>query len=202
MLTKFKDVSDDDIVFMYKAEPSDDLEAEIMNRYKIHAKKLAGEIFKKFKFLYQVEFEDIYCIGLASIFVSIRGFKNGMKGFFQYWKICATRDIHDYISQFSINDLSYLPHINEAHEEERNYFKMMRQTQCVLNDEYALFTDLARIMENKKYGFSKLDQDIFYFYVSGYSIHEIALHFSLKYSTTRRRLTKLKEKIADILFNQ
>ena len=83
MLTKFKDVSDDDIVFMYKAEPSDDLEAEIMNRYKIHAKKLAGEIFKKFKFLYQVEFEDIYCIGLASIFVSIRGFKNGMKGFFQ-----------------------------------------------------------------------------------------------------------------------
>ena len=203
MFKKFSSFSDDEIVLAYKNQIDDDLEAELMSRYKIHARKLAGELKHKFAFLYQVEYEDVYCIVSACVFVAVNSFKKGMKNFFKYWKNVATREVYNYVGQFttaecnSINEL-----VTASNGEERNYFYMMKQNESSLIEDYPLISDIVHVIEKDKKHFESIDKEVFYLYVEGYSLYEIAVTLNLTYSSVRRRVNKLKDKISDILFNQ
>ena len=203
MEKRFRDLSDDEVVLAYKNSGDTELENEILARYKYRARKLAGELYRKFSFLYQVEYEDVYCIILTSIFLSAKNFKAGMKHFFKYWKSSATRDVQKYVSQFSaldVNDRSLFE--TSTNGEDKNYYRIMRQNENSLIDEYPLVSDIAQMLEINNSNYKEIDKQIFFLYVEGYSLYEIAVFLNLKYTTIRRRLKKIKDKISDILFNQ
>ena len=101
MFQKFRDISDNNLVFEYKKTHQDDLEIEIISRYQKYAKRLAGLLFSKFKFLYQVEYDDIYCILANAVPLAVNGFKNHDADFYQYWKMVGTNEVLLYVSRFS-----------------------------------------------------------------------------------------------------
>ena len=202
MFKKYRDFSDDEIVLMYKLNSDDDLEVELIDRYKVHCKKIAGELFTKFKFLYQVEYEDIYGIAFSCIFLACKKFKRGMKCFFNYWKKCTLTEVYDYVGQFSVLEVSDSNQISASNGEERNYFKALRQNPSFLNDHFALENEIANQLKIENENFDDLDLNIFYLYLAGYSLYELSMELNIKYATARRRLSKIKTKIRDILFNQ
>lgn len=203
MYKKYRGLSDDEIVFAYKIQSDDDLETELLNRYKMHAKKLAAELYVKFKFLYQVEFEDIYCIVIACVFTSAKNFKKGMKNFFMYWRSSATREVYLYVGQFSSLDKDNAPIFESASNgEERNYINILKQNEISLVEDYPIMSDIVHVIDKDKTNFDQIDKSILYLYVEGYSLYEIATELNMKYATVRRRLAKVKDKISDILFNQ
>lgn len=203
MYKKYKGLSDDEIVLMYKTKGEDDLENELFSRYKIHTRKLSGDLYRKFKFLYQVEFDDIHCITTACIFLAVNKFKPGMRNFFKYWRNVAVSEVYNYVGQFS----SLEKHDDTGYEstnngEQRNYFRMMKSNDTSLLDEYSIISDIASVIEKDKNNFDPIDKDVFYLFIEGYSLYEIAELLNLKYSAVRRRVSKIKQKITDILFNQ
>ena len=203
MFKKYRELSDDEIVFLYKNQSDDDLELELLNRYKCHTRKLAGELYRKFKFLYQVEYEDIHCIVTSCLFISINSFKKGMKNFYKYWKSCAIREVYDYVGQFSSlegDKASIFP--TSSNGEERNYFRVLKQNESSLIENYSIISDIAQVIEKDNTNFDVMDKEVFYLFLEGYSLYEIALTLNMKYSTVRRRISKIKKKIGDILFNQ
>ena len=202
-MKRFSNLTDVEVVLLYKQNSDSDLESELISRYKSRAKKLAGELYHKFCFLYQVEYEDIYCIVMASIFVSVKSFKIGMKNFFKYWKNCAVREVYEYASQFSICHVDMSFNANTASNgEERNYYHIMKQCDTNLTEEYPIMSDIVMAIEADKKHFSDIDKDILFLYIEGYNLYEIAVTLNLTYSAVRRRISKIKTKISDILFNQ
>ena len=62
MLNKFKGIRDEELVLQYQKCHDDDIESELIDRYRIHSKKLAGELFRNYRFVFQVEYDDLYSV--------------------------------------------------------------------------------------------------------------------------------------------
>lgn len=199
MFEKYKDSSDDSLVFSYKEKKDDDIELELMERYRIHAKKLAGEFYKKFKFLYQLEYEDLYCVAISCLFTAIKTFKK--QGFFKMWKTCATNELNKYVSEFTLTRNDALVY-SKLNPEELSSSVLLKQNPSRGLEGYNIVEDIHRIINNKKYKFDDYDKQIFTLYLQGYKVKEIALIVGHTGSMVRYRLKEIKDKIADILFNQ
>ena len=188
MFTKFKNIRDEELVFRYKANKDSDIELELISRYKIHSKKLASELYLKYKYVFVVEYEDIFAIVLSSLFTSIKSFKHN-SSFFKLWKTIATNDINIYVStlpllkfkgEFDIistsRDVSLAsPHINE--------------------NNINLSDDIERILVQNKDQFDPKDRDIFILLVAGYTIRDIANETGLKYHYVRSRISVIKDQL-------
>ena len=201
MFSKFSSKSDNELVFEYKKTHQDDLEYEIISRYQKHSKLLAGLLFTKFKFLYQVEYDDIYCILLASLFTAIKGFSDNKIVFYQYWKTIAINDVHLYVSQFSQNANDFIK-CSPIYNEEPVLAGYLRDKSALLNDDYLSSFDLDDILDNPKNKLKKKDVDVFRLYLAGYSLHEIADMTDITYSKVRYCVNRVRKKLANILFNQ
>lgn len=196
-------MSDDEVVLAYKNNNEDDLENELLSRYKIHTRRLAGELYRKFSFLYQVEYDDILCIVTANIFIAVNNFKHGMRNFYKYWRSTATNEVYSYVGQFSSLEVECRSLYSGSNNgEEKNYHRMMRQNESSLMDNYPLINDIARIIEKDNDNYKEIDKQIFFLFVEGYTYYEIAVFLGIKYNAVRRRMNKIKDKINDILFNQ
>ena len=202
MFQKYRLKSDNELVFEYKKTKQDDLEYEIISRYQNHARLLAGLLFSKFKFLYQVEYDDIYCILLGSLSAAINGFNNDGMDFYHYWKSTATHDVLLYVNKFSSKFSDDYGEENYASNEEPILAGYMKEKTSILNDDYLSSFELDDILRNPKNKFKELDINIFYLYLAGYSIYEIAELMKTTYNKVRYRISNVKRKIANILFNQ
>ena len=201
MFKKFDLKTDNELVFEYKKTHQEDLEYEIISRYQKNSKLLAGLFYKKYKFLYQVEFDDIYCILLGSLFTAINSFDESKIDFYQYWKAIGTHDVQLYVSQFTQKVSEYiLPQSTYIEEPTTAYF--MRDKSSLLNDDYLSLFDLDVIFANPKNKFNQKDVDVFRLYQAGYSLHEISDLTKITYSRVRYRVSTVKKKLANILFNQ
>lgn len=201
MFQKFRDVSDNELVFMYKKTQQDDLELEIISRYQKHARLLAGLLYSKYKFLYQVEYDDIYAILLDSLIGAIRNYSDEKINFYQYWKVAAENDVNAYASKFSIASNDVLLS-NDAFSEEAASSSYLRHSPEEMNDDYLSSFDLDEILNNKNNKFDKRDVDLFRLYMAGYSYIELAQLTGLGYNHIRYRIIDVKKKLANILFNQ
>ena len=201
MLEKFHDMSDDDIVFAYKKTKQEDLEIEIISRYQKHSKILAGSLYSKFKFLYQVEFDDLYCILLSSLFTSIRGFTTEMTDFYHYWKSTATNEAQSYIGKFSQfnNELIVKSPLPIDDVLSSGY---LRQKSDSFKDDLLLKFDLEEFLKSPNNKLDEVDVNMFRLYLNGYSITEIAKLIKTKYHIVRYRIDRVRARIANILFNQ
>lgn len=201
MSEKFKDKSDNELVLLYKNSRNDDVEFEIIARYQRHAKKLAREQYNKFNFLYQVEYDDLYCICLSALFNAIRSFDDDSINFYSYWKTAAINEATSYVSKFTnihksrIDDyLNYEQGICMS-----GYLKEKTQN---TDEDYLSSIDLENVLSNPKNKFSKTDVDVFRLYLAGYSINDIAALINSTYSKERYRIDNIRRKLANILFNQ
>ena len=199
MFEKYKDVGDDDLVFSYKKKKDDDVENELISRYSIHSKKLSGEFYKKFKFLYEVEFEDLYCVALASLFKAVISFSK--KGFFKFWKTLAVNELNLYLKSYKLtrSDIEAYSQINV--EEVSNNI-LLKQNPSKSYEGYNVSEDVIRILADRRYSFDEADRIIFQLYMQGFKAKEIGSRVHRTDSFVRYRLKRMKSKIADILFNQ
>ncbi len=196
MLEKFHELRDETLVLMYKEKQSEDIELELISRYEIHSKKLASELFQKYRFLYQVEYDDLYCIILSQLFIAIGAMKVGNKSFYEYWKKLATHEANRYASQFSIDDNCKIFSLDMFNPERLSFFC---DSADYHNEALNMQSHLTILFENHFDKFDKKERDILVLYIAGYSMKEIAEETGLKYSTVRIRLSRIKDKIADIL---
>lgn len=201
MFQKFRNKNDDELVFEYKKTHNEDIENEIISRYQKNARLLAGLLFSKYKFLYQVEYDDIYSILLASLFPAIKRFNDDKETFYHYWKTVATNEVNLYVSNFSHNNNQLID--GEKNTSDEPFFVgHMRQNPEVFNDDFFSTFNLDDILDNPKHNLNQQDADIFRLYLAGYSIYEIADMAKKPYNIIRYRISLMRRRIANILFNQ
>lgn len=201
MFQKFRDVSDNELVFMYKKTQQDDLELEIISRYQKHARLLAGILYSKYKFLYQVEFDDVYAILLESLITSIKTYSDENVTFYNYWKVAATNDVNTYVAKFSLMSNNFVLS-KDAIAEDGVYASYLRHSPEELSDDYLSSFDLDEILKNPKNKFNQSDVDIFNLFMAGYSYIELCQLTGLTYNRIRYRISDVKKKLANILFNR
>jgi len=196
MFQKFNGVRDEDLVFMYKETKNDDVEMELIDRYKIHSKKLAFELYQKYRFTFQIEYEDIYSIVLANVFQAIKSFKNKLN-FFKLWKRIATNEVNFYVKDLPLLQFKkQYDIISTGRDESGTNYVLASNT-----DAEILKEDVERIILKSKVNFTEEDKDIYILLASGYSIQDIVNETGLKYNHVRTRVNKIKEKLTSILFN-
>ena len=200
MFQKFRSRTDSDLVFEYKQTHSDDLENEIISRYQKHSQAIAAILFSRYKFLYQVEFDDLYCIILASTFIAIKGFSSETGDFYHYWKETAYNEVVEYISKFSTVKNGRIDSKYESTCEPGVGF--LREHHLDLTDDYLSSFELEDVLTNPKNRIDKIDAEIFRLYLAGYQPIEIASTTGINYNSVRYRIRRVKSKIANILFNQ
>lgn len=201
MLEKYRSLSDNDLVLEYKKGRSDDLENELICRYQKHAKLLAALLYTKYKFLYQVEFDDVYCILMGCLFPCIRRFDDQKELFYHYWKTVATNEVVLYVNNFSSSrnqQMDFEKTMNDEHE----LIGCLRQNSESLNDDYLTSFEIEEILTNPRYKLQQRDADMFRLYVGGYSIGDICNIVGEPYNQVRYRISIVRRKIANILFNQ
>ena len=112
MLNKFKGIRDEELVSQYKVSKDDDVEAELIDRYRIHSKKLAGEMFQNYKHVFQIEYDDLFQICLMNLFTAIKSFKINMN-FFRFWKTISINEIKLYVTTLPLLKIECGNYINE-----------------------------------------------------------------------------------------
>ena len=198
MFDKFSEMSDDELVFAYKQKKDDDIELELISRYQIHSRKLAGEIYRKFKFLYQLEYEDIFAIAISTLFTAIKTFTK--KGFFKYWKTCTNNEMNSYIRHFNVTKSDAL--VFSSLTDDLSSSIIFKERPSTNVESYSLHDDIMLVMDQNEKEFDEADKVIFLYYLEGYKITEICELIGRKKSFVRNRLNIIKDKLADILFNQ
>ena len=201
MFQKYRSRTDSDLVLEYKLTHEEDLEFEIISRYQQHSRFLAAMLYSKYKFLYQVEFDDLYCIILGSLFTAIRGFSADKNDFYQYWKAIAINDALNYISEFSqvVNEM-FNP--NGMMNNEPALAGLLRDKTKNLKDDYLTSFELDDVLNDPKNKIKPSDADIFRLYLAGYEPLDISKKTGIDYNKVRYRIRTVKTKIANILFNQ
>ena len=196
MLKKFNNVRDEELVLKYKAKKDEDIELELIERYKIHSKKLASEQYQKYRYVFQIEYEDVYATILASVITAIRSFKVKQNtSFFKLWKTIATNEINLYVTKMPLLKLEANIGYITTSRDISNDNMVLSSSNKSEETSIDLSHEIERILVSNKDSFDPKDRDIFILYVSGYSITDIANETGLKYHYVRSRINSIKEKI-------
>ena len=199
MFEKYKGIRDEELVKTYRINKSDEIELELMERYEIHSKVLASEQYQKYKFLYQVEYDDLYAIAMSQLFFAIRTIRSTNRNFFQFWKKYAVNEINRYVSQYQLEENYKILSIDLVSSE--RYYAL---SDSEINDADVLDMNshISIILEHNSREFTDEEKSVLLLYISGYDIGEIAVETGYKYSKTRRLVNIAKEKLADILLKE
>ena len=200
MLAKFNGIRDEELVSKYKENKDDDIEMELIDRYRIHSKKLAGELYRNYRYVFQIEYDDLYSICLANLFDAIRSFKK-KQSFFNLWKTIATNDIKLYVCNLPLLKQESSLHIISTSRDNSNS-ELVISSSHRTESSIELSQEIEQILINNKDKFAVNDRDIFILYVGGYSITDIANETGLKYHYVRRRINIIKEKIEKYFVKQ
>ena len=195
MLSKFESVREEELVLKYKECRDDDIEMELIERYKIHSKKLASELFINFKFVYQVEYEDLFSIALANLFVAIKSFKDNLS-FFKLWKRIATNDIKIYVTTLPLLVNHRSPrYLSTSRDKDFVDSVMVIASPTIEDNDPFLSSEIERFIREDKKHFKDTDVDIYILLVSGFTVMDIAKSTGLKYHYVRARINVIKDKI-------
>ena len=195
MFSKFESVRDEELVLKYKECRDDDKEMELIERYKIHSKKLASELFINFKFVYQVEYEDLFSIALANLFVAIKSFKENLS-FFKLWKRIATNDIKIYVTTLPLLVNHRSPrYLLTSRDKDFADSVMVIASPTIEDNDPFLSSEIERFIREDKKHFKDTDVDIYILLVSGFTVMDIAKSTGLKYHYVRARINVIKDKI-------
>ena len=195
MLSKFESVREEELVLKYKECRDDDIEMELIERYKIHSKKLASELFINFKFVYQVEYEDLFSIALANLFVAIKSFKENLS-FFKLWKRIATNDIKIYVTTLPLLVNHRSPrYLSTSRDKDFIDSVMVIASPTIEDNDPFLSSEIERFIREDKKHFKDTDVDIYILLVSGFTVMDIAKSTGLKYHYVRARINVIKDKI-------
>ena len=195
MLSKFESVREEELVLKYKECRDDDIEMELIERYKIHSKKLASELFINFKFVYQVEYEDLFSIALANLFVAIKSFKENLS-FFKLWKRMATNDIKIYVTTLPLLVNHRSPrYLSTSRDKDFVDSVMVIASPTIEDNDPFLSSEIERFIREDKKHFKDTDVDIYILLVSGFTVMDIAKSTGLKYHYVRARINVIKDKI-------
>lgn len=193
MLNKFKGIRDEELVSQYKVSKDDDVESELIDRYRIHSKKLAGEMFQNYKHVFQIEYDDLFQICLMNLFTAIKSFKINMN-FFRFWKTISINEIKLYVTTLPLLKIeSNAGIISTSRDISGNDFVLASPSKAESNID--LTSEVERILKKNKDTFDPNDMDIFILFVAGYTITDIAKETGLKYHYVRSRINVIKDKM-------
>ena len=193
MLNKFKGIRDEELVSQYKVSKDDAVEAELIDRYRIHSKKLAGEMFQNYKHVFQIEYDDLFQICLMNLFTAIKSFKINMN-FFRFWKTISINEIKLYVTTLPLLKIeSNAGIISTSRDISGNGFVLASPSKAESNID--LTSEVERILKKNKDTFDPNDMDIFILFVAGYTITDIAKETGLKYHYVRSRINVIKDKM-------
>ena len=194
MLNKFKGVRDEELVKLYKEKHDDDVEVELIDRYRVHSKKLAGELYQTYRFVFQVEYEDLYQICLMNLFTAISSAKTNVH-FFKFWKTVSTNEVKMYIATLPLLKRERnVGIVSTSRDISNNEFVFASPVKEESNID--LSSEVERILSKGKDTFDPNDMDIFILYSAGYSITDIAKETGLKYYYVRSRINIIKDKMS------
>ena len=195
MYEKYHEVRDEQLVSEYKKQRNDDIELELVDRYKIHSRKLASELYRKYKPIFQIEYEDLYSIALANLFVAINSFKLEFS-FFKLWKRIATNEIKIYVTSMPLLYLhTRTEYLSTSRDADLNESTLVIAAPSYDDHESVLSSEIEKMLSRDKRRVSQFDCDIYILVKAGYSITDIAKETGLKYHYVRSRIEAIKSKI-------
>lgn len=193
MYPKFEGVRDETLILKYKESRNDDVEMEIIERYKIHSRKLASELYQKYRYIYRVEYEDVFAIALGNVLLAINCFKKNFS-FFNLWKRIATNEINLYVTSLPLKKNALSNFLVTSRDSDLNESTMIMASPAA-EEHNILAIEIEKMLQNNKENFDKNDLDIYILYISGFSITDIAKETGLKYHYVRSRVASIKRKI-------
>lgn len=196
MLKKYQNVSDEELINFFKSGAYD-AEFELGERYKIKSTKLAYQIYTQFKYKITCDVDDLYNCALFAVFKAADSFKSGK--FEVYWKIIAKNDLMDMIKRSSDSYLSKGTVITVQLED-----SLLDIYNGEFNDDSLtsdlLYEEMIRLIEKVA---PKKDnsKEIFFLFMQGYSIKEIAKEMKMNEGTVRYKIDRVKTKLEQLLIH-
>ncbi len=196
-MSNLKDLTDEELVSMCKLGKSE-AELELYNRYLIHSKKMAGDIYYNYAAACNIEFEDLVSIGLFSFYNAVLKFRMS-HSFFKYWKKIA---YYEMMNEVKSQSISYILEDTTAKmlgfDESIHYelFASNDISQAELERKRKIaFEDACKELSNDNSPLDPLAIDVFLLYLDGYNFKEISKKLSIKYCAVRR----IHSQVVDIL---
>ena len=185
-----KKISDDLLVMLIRNN-SPEAEKALVNKYKGFSIILAKEVLENCAYRELIDIDDLVGCGLETLFKSIENYKNSDGRFYYYWKKCAKKEMVRYL------------------KENENYFKILAlynhedaqfSSPAVVDERNYLYDEIAQFVLVKENGFTDQELKIFFMFMDGYDIDEIA--FDMK--TNRRKIYyiigKARDKVRQYLY--
>ena len=194
MIKKFKNIPDEELAIL--ARNGDvDAEKELLGRYHYSIRTLASKLLLQYRQVTYAEFEDLSSIGQHAIYIAIEKIGGGVP-FSAYWRKVCQHMMLDYIHECENEIPSNKVIVSEkedlspyviGHSDLTNFF--------ILEDE------ILRIITDPRNEISCTDAQLFSKDCDGFTVQELAREYGFAYNTVKLRISKVREKIVDILFN-
>lgn len=198
-MNKFKGMSDTNLFMLYK-EHDPDAEAEFVERYRAHSIVLAKSLLAEFRKASYAELDDLIGIGLFALYIALSKFD--ISGdFYPYWKEIAT---HKMMDEIKATSYSYIIKSALFYKPFRSFsedYNSPFEYSGVLSDSTFIDNEIKSILNNPNNNISKKEKTSFSLYLKGYTISEIAKMEKCSYSTSYKRIERVRNKLKDILFN-
>lgn len=171
----------------------------LINRYRRKAKTLASSLLLKFKSVSSATFDDLVAIGLNAVHIAMKNY-NHQGSFFAYWRLIASNMMMQEIKLFSLSAItgSYIKplFIDEVEEFDASIASPS------LDEEMSkgfLYERVMEILNDENNKIDLIDKIAFIYYLDEYSYTEISQILELSYYTTRQKISRVREKVGNIL---
>ena len=186
-MSTLSDLTDEELVELCVLG-KEDAETELFRRYKIHSKKMAGELYQAYCNCSKVEFDDLVSIGLFSFYNALTKYYK-RQSFFKYWKKIAYFDMLNEIKTQSISFILSDMNVRILGYDENIDYKIFADDTSEREKEMnriIAFNEACKKLQEEKSPLDPLSIDVFLYYLDGYKLTEIAKQLNISYSKARR----------------
>lgn len=185
---------DDTVLLSLIKEQDKTAENELYYRYRGFSVVLTRELKSQYHSVVDQEFDDLVGIGLIAFYKALDSY-NATGKFYSYWRKIAYHEMIRYISEAS----QYYAWRNSCYNS-KNIIKTFESEDEGINKDMIL-EDIERILNDVNNNIKSTDKDMFYDYLNSLTYNEIAAKYGISYMTAKRRIEKISQLIANILFN-
>ena len=191
MYKRFMHTKEEDLVDKAKVGDNEAMN-ELLSRYYSQIHSMAGKFLHQYRQVTYAAFEDLISIAQNSLFLAIQNYDKELGTFNAYWRKVAMHNVIDYIQECKLETYERISSGNEdkyiiSHENLASF--------------YALEDDVNQIINDPKNDINELEAELFFAFISGDKLSELAEEYHMPYSTIQRKVDKVRNKIRDILFH-
>ena len=190
-MNKYIVAKDSELVLLSK-DGNEEARMELFDRYRYQIRSLVGKLYHQYQKTTYATFEDLLSVGQTSLLIAIDKYSDSKIPFNSYWRKIATHNIID-----CLEECKSVPYEFDPQNNDDAYVIGSTDLTRFLTIE----NEIASFLNNPKNDISPLERKLFFSYLEGYSITELAMEHKLAYNTVKRKIDYVRSKIRHILFN-